>query len=299
MQESRLFGILYHLLQTGRATAPELAEQLEVSVRTIYRDIDALSSAGIPIAAERGRGSGITLPERYTLDRALLSPQEQEQLLTAVQGFLAAGQEDASLLPAKLAGLFRTQNAPWVEMDLTGWVQNRPEPGLLRSLREAVLQKRVVSFRYFGGSCPGSLRHVEPVRLVFKDKGWYLYGFCLLRESYRFFKLTRMAGLLVLDETHTRRLEGSALARSPLPERTVPVTLRFSPALAFRVYDEFPGAAVEDEAGFLCVTAELPDSEALYSYLFSFGSQAEVLAPSSVREEMARRTEALYEKYKT
>lgn len=299
MQESRLFRIVSYLLQRGRATAPELAEQLEVSVRTIYRDIDALSSAGVPVYAERGRGGGILLPERYTLDRALLSPQEQAQLLAAVQGFLAAGQEDASSLPDKLAGLFRTQNAAWVEMDLTGWIQNRPEPALFRSLQEAVLQKRVVAFRYFGGSGRSGMRHVEPVRLVFKDKGWYLYGFCLLREDFRFFKLTRMTELLILRETHTRELSGSALARQPIPERTLSVTLKFDPDAAFRVYDEFPAAVTRDEAGFLLVTAELPDSEALYSYLFSFAGHAEVLAPSSVREEMARRAEALYKKYRT
>lgn len=299
MQESRLFRIVSYLLQRGRATAPELAEQLEVSVRTIYRDIDALSSAGVPVCAERGRGGGILLPERYTLDRALLSPQEQAQLLAAVQGFLAAGQEDASSLPDKLAGLFRTQNAAWVEMDLTGWVQSRPEPELFRSLQEAVLQKRVVAFRYFSGSGRSGMRHVEPVRLVFKDKGWYLYGFCLLREDFRFFKLTRMTELLILRETHTRELSGSALARQPIPERTLSVTLKFDPDAAFRVYDEFPAAVTRDEAGFLLVTAELPDSEALYSYLFSFAGHAEVLAPSSVREEMARRAEALYKKYRT
>lgn len=151
----------------------------------------------MPLYAERGRGGGIVLPERYVLDRTLLSAQEQSQLLAAVQGFCAA-EGDSAALPAKLAGLFRTADAPWVEMDLTGWVQARPEPGLFPALKQAILQKRVVTFRYFSGSGHSGVRHVEPVRLVFKDKGWYLYGFCLLREAFRFFKLTRMAELLVL-----------------------------------------------------------------------------------------------------
>lgn len=298
MQESRLFRILYHLLQTGHSTAPELAERLEVSVRTIYRDLDALSGAGVPLYAERGRGGGIALPERYVLDRTLLSAQEQSQLLAAVQGFCAA-ECDSAALPAKLAGLFRTPDALWVEMDLTGWVQARPEAELFPTLKQAILQKRVVTFRYFSGSGHSGVRHVEPVRLVFKDKGWYLYGFCLLREAFRFFKLTRMAELLVLDETHTRTLPGRVLAQPLLPERTLPVTLRFEPGMAYRVYDEFPAGVARDAAGGLLVTADLPDSEALYSYLFSFGSGVEVLAPPAVRAEMARRAEALYKKYRT
>ncbi len=71
MKESRLFGIIYYLLDKGKATAPELAEKFEVSVRTIYRDIDALSGAGIPIYAEAGRNGGIHLTNGFVLDKAV------------------------------------------------------------------------------------------------------------------------------------------------------------------------------------------------------------------------------------
>ena len=104
MQESRLFQILYHLLQHSQATAPQLAEKLEVSVRTIYRDIDALSSAGIPVYTEAGRNGGIHLMEDFVLDRSLLSKQEKQEILSALQSLSAVGHDLAIL--EKLSGLF-------------------------------------------------------------------------------------------------------------------------------------------------------------------------------------------------
>ena len=86
MRESRLFRIVYYLLEHGKVTAPELAQKMEVSVRTVYRDIDAISSAGIPVYAVQGKGGGISLLDNYTLEKSLLSLQEREQILMALQG---------------------------------------------------------------------------------------------------------------------------------------------------------------------------------------------------------------------
>lgn len=88
MQESRLFQIVYCLLEQGQATAPELAEKLEVSVRTIYRDMDALSAAGIPIYAQAGRNGGISLMKDFVLDKAVLSEDEKQEILTALQDWV-------------------------------------------------------------------------------------------------------------------------------------------------------------------------------------------------------------------
>ena len=84
MKESRLFKIVYYLLDKGRTTAPELAQEFEVSVRTIYRDIDALSESGIPVYAETGRNGGIYLLDNYVLDKALLSDKEKLEILSSL-----------------------------------------------------------------------------------------------------------------------------------------------------------------------------------------------------------------------
>ena len=91
MQESRLFKIVYHLLNNGHATAPELAKKLEVSVRTIYRDIEALSEAGIPVYAESGRSGGIYLLSDFVLGKVMLSEREKRELLAALQSLTVTG----------------------------------------------------------------------------------------------------------------------------------------------------------------------------------------------------------------
>lgn len=125
MEQGRLFKIVYYLLDKGRTTAPELAEKLEVSVRTIYRDLDVLSVAGIPIYTTQGKGGSIFLLPEFVLDKSLLSPQEKEQILMALQGLSVAENRQNDELLAKLGGLFRAQHADWIEVDFSDWHKSR------------------------------------------------------------------------------------------------------------------------------------------------------------------------------
>ena len=106
MQESRLFKIVYHLLDKGQVTAPELAEKFEVSVRTIYRDIDALSGAGIPVYAEAGRNGGIHLMSDFVLDKAVLSEEEKQEILTALQSINFTNNIGINQILQKLSAIF-------------------------------------------------------------------------------------------------------------------------------------------------------------------------------------------------
>lgn len=121
MEQGRLFKIVYHLLDKGRATAPELAEKFEVSVRTIYRDLDAISAAGIPIYTVQGKGGGIFILPEFVLEKSLLTPQEKEQILMALQGLAVAEDSRTDELLTKLGGLFRMQGANWIEVDFSDW----------------------------------------------------------------------------------------------------------------------------------------------------------------------------------
>ena len=187
MRESRLFRIVYYLLQNGKATAPELAQKFEVSIRTIYRDIDSISSAGIPIYATQGKGGGISILNDYTLDKSLLSEQEQEQMLTALQGMIATTEENSNELLTKLSGLFQINSTNWIEVDFSDWAHRTPQQDTFNIIKEAIFQKRIISFCYFSGKGNKEKRNVRPIRLVFKSKSWYLYSFCRLRNDYRFF----------------------------------------------------------------------------------------------------------------
>lgn len=121
MQESRLFKVVYHLLDKGQATATELAEKFEVSVRTIYRDIDALSGAGIPVYAETGRNGGIHLMDGFVLDKAVLSEEEKQEILAALQSINSAQNISSSQTLQKLSAIFNLGSENWFEVDFSRW----------------------------------------------------------------------------------------------------------------------------------------------------------------------------------
>ena len=299
MRESRLFRIVYYLLQNGKATAPELAQKFEVSIRTIYRDIDSISSAGIPIYATQGKGGGISILNDYTLDKSLFSEQEQEQMLTALQGMVATTEENSNELLTKLSGLFQINSTNWIEVDFSDWAHRTPQQDTFNIIKEAIFQKRVISFCYFSGKGNKEKRNVRPIRLVFKGKSWYLYSFCLLRNAYRFFKLTRIKELEMLSETFTQDFTPTKIEKQIQVENTVAVKLKFDRQAAFRVYDEFTDSITEDSQGNLYVQIDLPDNEVLYSYVMSFSDSVEIIEPQSIREQMKKRLQKMQEKYRT
>lgn len=288
MRESRLFRIVYYLLQNGKATAPELAQKFEVSIRTIYRDIDSISSAGIPIYATQGKGGGISILNDYTLDKSLFSEQEQEQMLTALQGMIATTEKNSNELLTKLSGLFQIKSTNWIEVDFSDWAHRTPQQDTFNIIKEAIFQKRTISFCYFSGKGNKEKRNVRPIRLVFKSKSWYLYSFCLLRNDYRFFKLTRIKELEMLSETFTQDFTPTKIEKQIQVENTVAVKLKFDRQAAFRVYDEFTDNITEDSQGNLYVQVDLPDNEVLYSYVMSFSDSVEVIEPQSIREQMKK-----------
>ena len=197
MKDSRLFEILYLLMERRSVTAGELAQRLEVSERTVYRDIDALSAAGIPVFAQRGQGGGIRLMEQFVLDRALLSQAQQDEILFALQAILATGGGTEEDTLARLTALFRREGADWLEVDFTDWGSAPAERENFALVKGAILGHRPLSFTYYSSAGKRSRRTAEPARLVFKGGCWYLSAFCRQRQDWRIFRLVRMEDLTV------------------------------------------------------------------------------------------------------
>lgn len=300
MQESRLFRIVYYLLDKGKSTAPELAEKFEVSVRTIYRDIDIISSMGIPVYAMQGKGGGITLLDNFVLDKSLLSTREKEQILMALQGIIATEPNNSDELLTKLGSLFQTKNTNWIEVDFSNWVKRNPSQDIFQLIKSAIFSRNVISFQYFSSNRESTKRRVEPLKLVFKSKDWYLYGFCLMRNDYRFFKLTRMREMEIQAEVYSREIPSTCSVGKQMDiQNAIAVTLKFDQDMAFRVYDEFAEGVTEDNQGNLYVRTNLPDSDTLYSYLFSFADSVEIVEPENIREQVKNKLAAMQKKYVT
>lgn len=300
MQMNRLFKIVYYLLENGRSTAPELAERFEVSIRTIYRDLDTISAAGIPIYATQGKGGGISLLDEYILEKSLLSGKEKEQMLMALQGILVTEGKRTDELLSKLSALFQMKRTDWIEIDFSDWIKGTTRQDIFNDIRRAIFDKHIISFSYFNSQGFWLNRSVKPLKLIFKSKDWYLYGFCLLKNDYRFFKLTRMKDLAISEETFIWENSDIPKGHAEIQNyNTVSVNLKFSPQAAFRVYDEFTDSVTTDCENNLYVTANLPDNEIMYSYLLTFGDSVEVLAPQYVREGLMEKLNLILEKYKT
>ncbi|MGN0985857.1 MAG: WYL domain-containing protein [Candidatus Enterenecus sp.] len=294
MLADRLFRIVYLLLERGRMTADELAQALEVSVRTIYRDVDALSAAGVPVCTTQGKGGGVSLMEGYVLDRAAFTEEEQRQLLTALQSL--PGQEGEQAL-TKLSALFRRREEDWLQVNLSRWGAPGWDNETFRRLKTAILDRRAVRFTYASSQGVTRPRQVLPARLVFKGQAWYLQAWDTEREDYRTFRLSRILSLEVCAEGFRRRLDPPDIDFSGdiPPLFRVEVRLRFDPHLAFRVYDEFGRDCVTpQEDGSLLVEAVFPEDQWLYGYLLSFGAGVEILSPDTLRRRMAALGREIY-----
>lgn len=287
MEQSRLFKIVYHLLEKGKSTAPELAEKFEVSIRTIYRDLDTISAAGIPIYATQGKGGGIFIMQDFMLNKSLLSEQEKEQILMALQGISATEHNQTDELLMKLSGLFQSKVTNWIEVDFSEWYKNTPNYDVFNLIKNAIFNQYTITFSYFAREGNYSNRTVEPIKLIFKNKDWYLYGFCLLRNDFRFFKLTRIKDLEISSDTFIREVKSSHEIETVIKNKNfIHAKLKFSPKVAFRVYDEFTDNVSKDNQGNLYVNIDLPDNETLFSYILSFGNNVEILEPDYLRHSM-------------
>ncbi|MCY7079075.1 YafY family protein [Streptococcus oralis subsp. tigurinus] len=299
MVESRLFRILYLLLEKGSTMAPELARLFEVSVRTIYRDIERLSMAGIPLYSVSGKAGGIFLMKDFVLDRTLVSEDEKLELLSALQGIQALTDDRQDILLEKLESIFQVSTSPWIEVDLTDWRKREGQKELFDNIKQAILEKRRLVITYLSGSGQKTVRTVEPFKLVFKKRDWYLHAYCCLKEDWRFFKLSRIRNYHLTNETVKQKNVMDSVEGSEQVANQIEVFLKFSPKLAFRVYEDFSEDEIRlGEDGYYYVKTVLPEHESLYSYLLSYLDGVEILEPSRLKKEFLSKLEKIQKLYK-
>ncbi len=296
MKTNRLFEIVYLLLERKNVTAQELAEKFEVSTRTIYRDIEILSSAHIPIYADKGKGGGIRLLDDYVLDKTILSEQEQNEILFALQSMEKMSYQEGQAVLDKMSTFFQKNQTNWIEIDLSSWVNYAEQDENFALIKEAVLTRKVLQFLYFNSNGEEKMRIAEPLQIYFKDKAWYLKAFAKDRQDYRFFKIARMRNIEILEETFERELPHT-IQREP-SFKTVKLVLEISRKMAYRVYDEFERENIMQKSnGDFVVEVEFPENEWVYGYILSFGEYAKVISPDYVRNEMKKKVKRTLKNY--
>lgn len=296
MQINRLFEIVYLLLEKNCITAKELSEHFGVSIRTIYRDIDILSTANIPIYTNKGKGGGISLLNNFVLDKSIISEEEQNQILFALQSLEKLHINDDEKALEKMSILFNKSSKNWIEVDFSNWGTDSSQNNNFNKIKKAIINKNVIEFMYFNSYGEETIRKIEPLQIWFKDKSWYIKAFCRLKQGYRIFKITRIKDIKILEEHFERELPKEITEKKEF--KVISLKLKISKELSYRVYDEFNKNDITvDSNGDFIIETKYPENDWVYGYILSFGEHIKVISPKYVKDIIKDKIEKSLKNY--
>lgn len=300
MKIDRLIAIIVTLIRKKRISARELADMFDVSVRTIYRDVDTINQAGIPIITYPGMNGGIGIAEGYKLDRNVLSNNELAAIVTALQGISTTpGNVNNHILLEKLKSsvpqshleAFNLKTQQFL-VDLSMWGRNEILEGRIEKLKTAIEQSKQVVLDYCTIKGETTTREVEPYTLILKGQKWYLYAYCKKRNDFRLFKLSRIMEI---------RNTGTVFERREINLDELPWNTEWNytgkMAVLTLLFDKEVKTAIEEWFGIenvspcpdgkYLVKASLPEDNWLYGFILSFGNHVEVIEPEYFREALS------------
>lgn len=297
MKIDRLLAIVIMLLNRNMIQAKELADRFEVSVRTIYRDIEAINQAGIPIVTYQGMNGGIGLAEGYRLDRNVLTNDELAAIITALRGMSNSYISESNvhliekinsiISPARAAEFHLKANH--LVIDLSPWGGSGRLQFKLQLIKQAIEQQTRMRFNYSNANGELTTRIVEPYTLILKGRHWYLEAFCLKRAEFRLFKLLRMKDPIILEEIFMR---DSLLLRERnigeewvSPQNSIEIILCFKKNKQHFAEEWFSIEEIDIQVdGSILVRQIFPENEWLYNFIISLGPDVEVLDPPHLRQ---------------
>lgn len=308
MKVERLISIIMILLDKERISAQTLADRFEVSLRTIYRDIDAINMAGIPVRSISGVGGGIEIMPNYKIDRKTFSTNDLSAILMGLSNISNMMQsKELSNALAKVKSFIPANSAKDIELkanqiyiDLSPWMGGRDAQNYLEMIKKALHEKNNLSFDYADRYGNKTTRSVEPYQLVMKNSHWYVHGYCLKRNDFRLFRLFRMSNLQLEDTFFTPRdFEKPQLDFTnevATMVETIQIRIHQSvmdKVLDFCAYEQF----APDRDEHYIVDFPFIENDYYYTILFSFGNKCECLEPQHIRTEMKRRVNELATMY--
>ncbi len=309
MRIDRMLGITVMLLNKDRISARELSDKYEVSVRTIYRDIEAINMAGIPIIAYSGNNGGFGIMNNFKLDRQLLTFQDMLSMLSALKG-INSTLEDKELDTAieKITNLVpqdkTTQLQQYLQhitVDIQPWGYREKQKRHVKVIHEAIVKSLLIEFTYNNYKGEIARRTVEPMTLLFKGYAWYIFAFCKLKNDFRLFRLSRIKELVVTDKNFKRKNvtydehSSSSFESTPL----INLVLKFSPEVRMKVEEYFDEEVIEYlENGEMIVRVNFPEDEWMYSFILGFAECIEVIEPEHLKKTITEKAQKILSLYK-
>ena len=302
MKIERALGMLFLLLNRRNIKASELAEYFEVSQRTVYRDIELLAGAGVPIYCEQGRNGGISIVEGWSVAGGSFDNSDIEIIKTALSGFVNSFGDNKSIKTlekiGKMAEISSEEKREKVYIDLTMWGDDRPNDGFRKIIQESIENRNVIEFIYRNQKNEEKLRVVEPMVLVLKGFSWYLHGLCRDKGEKRLFKISRMRELKKRDEVYTTK-HINFEPEAPKKEECVEVELRFSKEYRYKIEEyKRKEAVIVEEDGSCIMKTICPNDNGMIAFILSFGDDVEVVSPLWLREKIAEKIEKALKKYR-
>ena len=309
MKVDRLVSIIMILLDKERIGAQELADMFEVSPRTIYRDIDTINMAGIPVSSASGVGGGFEIMQKYKVDRKVFSTADLSAILMGLSSLsnMIRGDELVNAL-AKVKSFIPAGRAKDIELkanqiyiDLSPWMGNRNMQPYLEIIKTALQESKLLSFEYADRYGNKTVRTAEPYQLVLKSSHWYIQGYCHKRNDFRLFKLSRISNLQIQEDVFTPRDYQKPLLdlTDILAAMQTEIKIRIHKAVMDRVLDycTYEHFSPDGDEHYI-VRFPFIENEYYYNILFSLGDKCECLEPLHIRTEMKRRIHdiaAIYE----
>lgn len=313
MKIERLLGLLSILANTDKITVQELADRFEVSRRTIFRDLDTLNCAGIPIVSYPGKGGGVSILEGYKLNKNILSTGDAERIFTGLNALKSIDGDNsvtsliAKLVPEKETDAF--SHSDYV-IDLSPWFSDSIVSEKISRLHCAICECRLVRLEYIARNSR-SVRTVEPHKLVFKQSNWYLYGFCLERNNFRLFKVRRIVFFEVLEESfQIRPIEkiefgknyGTELFSQKNQSELFEVILEYDASDEFDLADKIDASffrrPIKGKADSGQISFQVSNLEWAADVVFSLLDKVHIIYPPKLQEEVKRRLDKINFHYK-
>lgn len=311
MKIDRLLGILNVLANTDRTTIQELAERFEVSKRTIFRDLNTLSQAGIPIVTYSGMGGGVAVIEGYKFKSNILSKSDIKNIFTALNGLMSIDKSTdltnliAKLIPEETSTVFSESD---YVIDLSSWFQDSITQQKVSVLHKAIKNKNCIYLEYISNRSR-SARIIHPYKLVFKQSHWYLYAFCEDKQDFRLFKVNRIAHFKIMDSSFNCRVVekidlkkyfGTGLFSSQDTTELFEVTLEYDVNNEFFLTDRidakfFQRISNEEEKG--KIIFPVSNLEWAANLVFSLQEKVKVIAPLELKEAIKIRIKRINELY--
>jgi len=310
MKVDRLVSIIMILLEKERIGAQELADMFEVSPRTIYRDIDAINMAGIPVLSTSGVGGGFEIMQNYKVDKKVFSTADLSAILMGLSSLsnMIRGDELVNAL-AKVKSFIPADRAKDIELkanqiyiDLSPWMGNGNVQPFLEIIKTALQENKLLSFEYADRYGNKTERTAEPYQLVLKSSHWYFQGYCLARNDYRLFRLSRISNLQTQEESFTPRdyQKPQLDFTDVLAAMQTKIKLRIHKSVMDMVLDycSYEHFTPDGDEHYL-VNFPFVENDYYYNILFSFGDKCECLEPLNIRSEMKRRIHDMAYIYKS